>query len=115
MGSLTSGSRNFIEIETAGVRLDAGVRAALVERAESLCRGHDQLLGLKLNLRRSETSAALAEYSAMVRLVLPRYEKIVVKRGRQLSMVISQTLEGAGRQLQRRTRVLRTKEEVSLL
>ncbi len=94
------------------MRLHSGYRDTLLEKASSLFRRHSQLLGIKLKLRRNETGKALAEYSATVRLVLPGYDKIVVKRGQQLSTVISETLEVAGRQLRRRARALRARKRV---
>lgn len=99
-----------IHIETVDMKLNSGYRETLVEKAGSLFRRHGQLLGIKLNLRRKETGKALTEYSATVRLVLPGYDKIVVKRGQQLSAVISETLEVSARQLRRRARALRAKK-----
>lgn len=110
MSTLTIGSGTPIQIETVDMRLHSGYRSALVEKAQALFRRHGQLLGLKLNLRRNETGKAIAEYSATARLVLPGYDKIVVKRGDQLAAVISETLEVAGRQLRRRARALRAKK-----
>lgn len=110
MSTLTFGTETPIQIETVDMRLHSAYRSTLVEKAETLFRRHGQLLGLKLNLRRNETGKAVAEYSATARLVLPGYDKIVVKRGQQLSTVISQTLEVAGRQLRRRARALRAKK-----
>lgn len=112
MSTLTTGAgpKSPIHIETVDLRLRPSFESALVEKAEALFRRHSQLLGLKLILRRSETGKALVEYSATARLVLPGYDKIVVKRGEQLTAVISETLEVAGRQLRRRARTLRTKK-----
>ncbi len=110
MSTLTIDSGTPIQIETVDMRLRSGYRSVLVEKAQALFRRHSQLLGLKLNLRRNETGKAIAEYSATARLVLPGYDKIVVKRGDRLSAVISETLEVAGRQLRRRARALRAKK-----
>lgn len=106
------GPESLIQIETVDLRLHSGYRKTLLEKAGALFRRHDELLGLKLNLRRNETGKALAEYSATARLVLPGYDRIVVKRGDQLSLVLSETLEVAGRQLRKRARALRAKKRV---
>lgn len=108
--SVTSGSQAPIHIETVDMRLHAGYRNTLVEKAGALFRRHGQLLGLRLSIRRNETGKAVAEYATTARLVLPGYDKIVVKRGQRLSAVIAETLEVAGRQLRRRARALRAKK-----
>lgn len=110
MSTLSIGTETPIHIQTVDMRLRSSYRDTLVEKASTLFRRHGQLLGIKLNLRRNETGKAVAEYSATARLVLPGYDKIVVKRGQQLSSVISETLEVAGRQLRRRARALRAKK-----
>lgn len=110
MSMITVGAGAPIHIETVAMKLHSGYRKTLVEKANSLFRRHGQLLAIKLNLRRNETGKAVAEYSATARLVLPGYDKIVVKRGQQLSSVIAETLDVAGRQLRRRARALRAKQ-----
>lgn len=109
MNTITIGPGTPIHIETVDMKLHSSYRKALVEKAAALFRRHGQLLGLRLNLRRKETGKAVAEYSATARLVLPGYDRIVVKRGQQLSSVLSETLEVASRQLRRRARALRAK------
>lgn len=104
------GTKAPIQIETVDMRLHAGYRKTLVDKAAALFRRHSQLLGLRLSIRRNETGKATAEYATTARLVLPGYDKIVVKRGQSLSAVIAETLEVAGRQLRRRARALRAKK-----
>lgn len=111
MNSLTIGPGSPIHIETVDMKLHSSYQKALIDKAGGLFRRHGQLLGIKLNLRRKETGKAVAEYSATARLVLPGYDRIVVKRGQQLSAVLSETLEVAGRQLRRRARALRAKKK----
>lgn len=108
--SVSSESRAPIHIETVDMRLHASYRDTLVEKAGALFRRHGQLLGLRLSIRRKETGKAVAEYATTARLVLPGYDKIVVKRGQRLSAVIAETLEVSGRQLRRRARALRAKK-----
>ena len=110
MSTLTVEAKAPVHIETVAMKLHSGHREAVEDKASSLFRRHGQLLGLKLNLRRNETGKALAEYSATARLILPGYDKIVVKRGHQLPAVISETFEVAGRQLRKRARALRAKK-----
>ena len=109
MSTLTIDPGFPIHIETVNMKLGSGSRNTLVKRAVSLFRRHSQLLGLRLNLRCNKMGKAGDQYSATARLILPGYDKIVVKRGAHLATVISETLQVTDRQLRRRARAFRSK------
>lgn len=110
MSTLTIGGGNPIYIETVDLKLRPNYRETLVGKASGLFRRHSQLLGLRLRIRKEDTGNALSEYSATAQLVLPGYDRIVVKKGEKLSSVLAETIEVAGRQLRRRARALRTRK-----
>lgn len=99
-----------IHVETVNLKLRDQFKEALLGKAGSLFRRHSHLLGVKLRVRREEKGKAPSRYSATVQLVLPGYDRIVVKKGEKLSSLLSETLEVAGRQLRRRARALRAKK-----
>lgn len=107
MSTLSIGGATPIHIETVDLKLRPSYREDLLGKAHGLFRRHGQLLGLRLRIRKEDTGNALAVYSATAQLVLPGYDKIVVKKGSTLSSVLAQTIEVAGRQLRRRARALR--------
>eukprot|EP01025_Chloroclados_australasicus_P004127 TRINITY_DN10994_c0_g1_i2.p1 TRINITY_DN10994_c0_g1~~TRINITY_DN10994_c0_g1_i2.p1 ORF type:complete len:241 (-),score=1.91 TRINITY_DN10994_c0_g1_i2:79-714(-) len=106
----TIAGQHPFHVETVDLKLREGLKEALVSKACSLFRRHAQLLGVKLRVRREERHRSPSQYSATVQLVLPGYDRIVVKKGERLSSVLSETLEVAGRQLRRRARALRAKK-----
>lgn len=109
MSTLTVGGSAPVHIESIDFKLRPGFRETLAAKARALFRRHSQLQGLRLRVRKNETGKSAAEYAATAQLVLPGYNKVVVKRGRQLSAVVAETLEVAGRQLRKRARALRAK------
>ncbi|MBK1879197.1 hypothetical protein [Pelagicoccus mobilis] len=99
-----------IQVETVNLKLRNHFKEALLGKACRLFRRHSQLLGVKLRVRREETGTSPSRYLATVQLVLPGYDRIVVKKGERLPNLLSETLEVAGRQLRRRARALRAKK-----
>lgn len=106
----TIGGQCPIYVETVNLKLRNSFREDLMGKASSLFRRHSQLLGVKLRVRKEEAGKAPPRYSATVQLVLPGYDKIVVKKGAKLASLLSESLEVAGRQLRRRARALRAKK-----
>ena len=107
MNAETHFDSDAIKIDSVDFRLRPRFRDAALSKASALFRRHSELLGLLVKLRRKETGNAVSEFSATVRLVLPGYDRVVVKRGNQLAAVIAEALEVADRQLRRRARALR--------
>ena len=112
MNVLTIDGRQPIQVETVNLKLRDQFKELLLGKACSLFRRHSQLLGVKLRLRREENGTATPSYHATAQLVLPGYDRIVVKKGKRLATVLAETLEVAGRQLRRRSRALKAKKRV---
>lgn len=107
MKSEFEGVADPVSIEAVDFRLSGAFRSELAAKAGSLFRRHADLLGVKLRLRREETGRAVSEYCATARLVLPGYDRIVVKRGDELGSLLSEVWEVSARHLRRRARLSR--------
>ncbi len=99
-----------MSVEAVDFRLSGAFRRELAAKAGSLFRRHADLLGVKLRLRREDTGRAVRGYRATVRLVLPGYDRIVVKRGEELGSLLSEVWEVSARHLRRRARLSRVVE-----
>jgi len=102
--------RQSIHVEAVNLRLRDRIKEALLDKSCHLFRRHSHLIGLKLRVRREENGTSPSRYFATAQLILPGYDRIVVKKGKKLASVLAETLDVASRQLRRRSRILRAKK-----